>query len=131
MCIRDSSERLAARQLLKQAEGRLSALDNVLRTAELLTPPDDGRIGCGHAVTLRQTRTGAVLTVILVTEAETVSLGNAEENIGLVGTHTRLGQALLGRETGDTVTIQVRGHGDWRVSFQIQQVTVPAAKRTI
>lgn len=103
----------AAEQEREQLEARIQSLDDHLRRAEVMEgDAAPGTVGLGSRVTVRRGPGGPARTYTLV-----LPLGGDPRN-GLLTVDSPLGQALMGRRPGETLTVDgPRGP---------QQVTVDA-----
>jgi transcription elongation factor GreA len=99
-------------------ERRITALEEALASAQVVDePPDDGTIGVGTRVRLRDVETGRAADHELVGSME-VGPGD-----GTVSSESPIGRALLGRRAGDVIDVQVP-RGTRR--FEVQEVIARA-----
>lgn len=91
----------AAKEEQAFIEGRIRALEAILNNAIVIEPQssEDGRVRLGSRVTIAEDG-GSPETYILVGPAE------ADPTRGKISYESPLGQALLGRMPGDTVTVE-------------------------
>lgn len=82
-------------------EGRIQYLENILRSAEIITASGDSNvIQLGSAVTIREDGSGDDETYMIVGAAE------ANPREGKISHESPIGSALLGRKKGDKVKVK-------------------------
>jgi|SRR3989344_297225 len=79
-------------------EGRIIEIEHILKTADVVHKTDSQKIGVGSTVTLLKDRKQFSYEIVGATEADPFN--------GKVSIESPLGQALLDRTVGNTVTIQ-------------------------
>lgn len=84
----------------KKLQRRLRYFHTRQSTAEVQTPPADGRVGIGSRVTYRLNRAEKTITIVGGDEADPAS--------GTVAFSAPLARALMGAETGESVEYQDR-----------------------
>jgi len=84
-----------ARQALGMLDGRVQAIEAMLRDAELIEPPSDGTVQIGSRATVRDEFGDTVYTLV----------GPAEADIGrgMISHESPLGAALAGLRAGERV----------------------------
>jgi transcription elongation factor GreA len=107
--LKENADYTAAREEQGFVEGRVQALEAILRTAVVVDGPGDGmRIGLGSRVTVETG--GDEVTYELVSTAE-VDPAN-----GRISVESPVGKALIGRAAGDEVVIRTpRGDARYRI----------------
>ncbi len=100
---------LEERDLLR---ARVAKLNHEVSLAKVLEPPDmpTEHVGIGHRVRLRSTAGGQefILTIL--------GVGDGDLNRHVYSYQTPVARGILGRKTGDAVTVSVEGvEGDYRV----------------
>jgi transcription elongation factor GreA len=113
----ENAEYHAAKDQQGLQEARIRQLRQMIENAEIIEARDDGIVKPGTIVTIRYQGD---------TESESYFFGLREEKQGgydIVTPASPLGQALLGRSAGDTVTAKVPA-GELEVD--IESVSVPA-----
>ncbi|MBI1999328.1 MAG: transcription elongation factor GreA [Parcubacteria group bacterium] len=93
----ENSEYQEARESQAAIEERISTIETVLKSAEIVADRGGDTIDIGSTVTLRKANSSGTQTYKLV--------GSEEADIadGKISNHSPLGEALLGKKTGDTV----------------------------
>jgi transcription elongation factor GreA len=106
--LKENSDYHAAREEQSFLEGRIQAIDAILRTAVVADAPaggpqaaSSGAAGIGSTVVLE--RDGETLTLMLVGSAE------ADLAAGRVSVASPVGRAALGQRPGDTMTVRTPG----------------------
>lgn len=101
----DNTELEDAKKEQGIVEGRIIELKTILAAAEVLSPDDVPRrtAGIGSLVTLRNKRSKAEFTVLLVSSVE------ADPDNGKISSASPLGGALLGAKKGDVVRVEAPG----------------------
>jgi transcription elongation factor GreA len=98
----DNLELLDALEDQDFLERRITALQEALAWARVVDdPPDDGTIGVGSRVRLRDSETGRTA------EHELVGSIEVEPGQRTVSSESPIGRALLGRRAGDVIDVQV------------------------
>ena len=96
-------------------EGRIAELQSVLAIAQALTDEDipAKSIGIGSIINLSNTKVKEKLKVTLVSSAE------ADPSTDYISDESPLGMALIGRQKGEIVTIQVPAG---KISYEIKKI---------
>lgn len=101
----ENSEYDAARDEQLFIETQIQELEEMIRTAEVIAVnADSSIIGIGNTFTAIESDTGSTVTYHLVG----VTAVNAFE--GRISKESPIGQAVLGRSVGHTVTVNTPGH---------------------
>lgn len=99
-----------------QLERKIATLEAQLAAVEIVEPRNDGRVGVGSQVVIRDLETGEVARYEVVGPLE----GGSGE--GRLSAAAPVGQALLGAAAGETVTVaSPRG----TIRFLVLDVSVP------
>ena len=107
--LKENAEYHAAREEQSFLEGRVQALEARLRTAVIVQAPSGAsRVGLGSRVTVDAD--GEHVTYVIVGAAE------SSPGSGRISSASPVGQALLGRETGDIVAVRTPA-GDREVTI--------------
>lgn len=100
----ENADYIAAKEEQAFLEGRIQQIEAILRNAVLIQPNgNSGAIDLGHRVTLLEEGSDTPEVFQLVGPAE------ADPFQGKISHESPLGQALLGRRPGETVTVQAPG----------------------
>jgi transcription elongation factor GreA len=113
--LRENAEFHAAKERQAFIEGRSRELDSVLAMAEVIDPAklSGQRVVFGATVKLSDTDSGEETTYAIVGDYE------ADIKQGRIAISAPLARALIGRETGDTVTLRT---GKGSREYQITEV---------
>ncbi len=79
----------------QRLEGRIAEIESVLQVAKIMHPSEDGAVGLGSKVTLRDMTWNDEMTLTLVGSFE------ADPTEDMISVTSPLGSALLGKEAGD------------------------------
>ena len=112
--LKENADYTAAREEQSFLEGRIAAIEALLRDASVIEAPGaeaDGRIDLGSRVSIEETDApGDVSTFELVGTAE------ANPAAGRISNASPVGRALIGHRLGDTITVKTpRGDVDYRI----------------
>jgi transcription elongation factor GreA len=100
--ISDNSEYEDLKEEVVMTDARITELEFLLDTAEIVQPPSDGEIGLGSTVTILSDD-GESETWRLVSPEE------ADTRAGAISTDSPVGSALVGRKKGDKTTVETPG----------------------
>jgi len=100
--ISDNSEYEDLKEEVVMTDARITELEFMLDTAEIIEPPSGGIIGLGSTVTI-VSDDGEKETWRLVSPEE------ADTRAGAISTDSPVGSALVGRKKGDTTTVETPG----------------------
>lgn len=93
----ENSEYSAAKDEQSQVENRIAEVENILQNSTLIKAKSTSKVQLGNTVTLKTDGKTVVYTVVGSVEADPLE--------GKISDESPIGQALLGRKVGDTVTI--------------------------
>lgn len=94
----ENAEYQSARADQERNENRISEIENILLNAEVIKKPKgDNKVQLGSCVTLKNGSTKKEFQVVGTVEADPLS--------GKVSDESPIGQALLGKQVGDSVEI--------------------------
>jgi transcription elongation factor GreA len=102
-----------------QLEQRIAQLEEQLAAARVVTPAQDGSVGIGSRVRVRDCDGGEESEYDIVGLPET-DVGNGRVSVG-----APVGRALVGRRAGETVAVETP-----RGTFQLEIVSVRSTSRT-
>jgi transcription elongation factor GreA len=98
----ENAEYTLARQEQERVEGRISEIENILQNASLIEKPgDDHAVQLGSSVKLEDPRGEAKCF-------EVVGTIEADPLQGKISDESPLGQALLGKQVGETIEVTTR-----------------------
>lgn len=100
--ISDNSEYEDLKEEVVMTDARITELEYLLDTAEIIEPSSDGTIGLGSTVTM-VSDDGEKETWRLVSPEE------ADTRAGTISTDSPVGHALVGRKKGDKTTVETPG----------------------
>ena len=100
--ISDNSEYEDLKEEVVLTDARITELEYLLETAEIVEPPSGGTIGLGSKVTI-VSDDGETETWRLVSPEE------ADTRAGTISTDSPVGSALIGRKKGDVTTVETPG----------------------
>lgn len=97
-------------------EGEILELEKIIRSARLIDSCDikSGEVGIGTTVKLKDVEFGDIDVYTIVGSAEAEPVKNRISN------ESPVGRAVLGRKTGETVTVNVP---DGKVKYKIMEIT--------
>ena len=100
----DSSEYEAAKAEQAFVEGRIQELQHILQNAVVVSAPNpDGSVGIGSRVKVRELASGEELEYFIVGSVE------ADPANQRISNQSPVGQALVGKKSGDKVAAQTPG----------------------
>jgi transcription elongation factor GreA len=102
----ENAEYHAAKEQQGFVEGRIAELDMKLATAQIIDPKTvnaDGRVVFGATLKLMEEHTGQEVTYQIVGDHE------ADIAKGMISISSPIARALIGKELGDVVEVQVPG----------------------
>lgn len=110
--LKENSEYDDAKNTQGFIEGRIAELENILRTAEIVTGNSKNDIvDLGDTVVVKQNGTSATFTLVGAAEADPAN--------GMISNESPLGEAVLGKVVGDKVTVETpKG----KLTYQIKQI---------
>lgn len=116
----------AAKQMQRVLMRRKAELEQMLHNARgtSFENPDTSRVSIGTVVTLRNTKTNKEETYVILGAWD----GNPERHI--ISYQTAIGQALLGRETGETVELSTEHGTEQATIVSIQPAPSDASVNT-
>lgn len=95
----ENSEYQSARADQERNEGRISELNNILQSVEIIEKPKNGsKVQLGSKVTLKGAKANKVFQVVGTVEADPLE--------GKISDESPIGKALLGKKVGDNVEIK-------------------------
>jgi transcription elongation factor GreA len=109
----ENGEWLLVREEQEQLDARIADLEERRRLAVIVEPEDDGEVDIGERVLVRDLRSGALR------EFRVVGTGEDDPDAGAISHEAPMGAALLGRRTGEIVTMAAPA-GELR--FQVVRV---------
>lgn len=97
-------------------EGEILELEKIIRSARLIDSCDikNGEVGIGTTVKLKDIEFGDIDVYTIVGSAEAEPVKNRISN------ESPVGRAVLGRKTGETVTVNVP---DGKIKYKIMEIT--------
>lgn len=97
-------------------EGEILELEKIIRSARLIDSCDikNGEVGIGTTVKLKDVEFGDIDVYTIVGSAEAEPIKNRISN------ESPVGRAVLGRKTGETVTVNVP---DGKIKYKIMEIT--------
>lgn len=110
--ISDNSEYEDLKEEVVLTDARITELEYLLETAEIVEPPSGGTIGLGSTVTI-VSDDGESETWRLVSPEE------ADTRAGTISTDSPVGAALVGRKKGDTATVETPGGA---ITYKVKKV---------
>ena len=97
----ENAEYDAALDEQRDLEARIEEIENILKNAEVMEEhPDDGSIGIGSHVTIREVGTKDEMVIDLVGSSEANSLK------GRISNESPVGAAVMHHQAGDIVTVE-------------------------
>lgn len=97
--LRENSEYDAARKKQGLAESRISEIENILQNAVIIGSGDDGKIGLGSSVSLKNIENDKVVKYAIVGAVEANPLE------GKISNESPIGIQLMGKKLGENVEI--------------------------
>lgn len=95
----ENSEYQSARADQERNESRISELNNILQSVEIIEKPKNGsKVQLGSKVTLKGAKSNKEFQVVGTVEADPLE--------GKISDESPIGKALLGKKVGDTVEIK-------------------------
>jgi transcription elongation factor GreA len=110
--ISDNSEYEDLKEEVVMTDARITELEFLLDTAEIVEPPSGGTIGLGSTVTI-VSDDGESETWRLVSQEE------ADTRSGAISTDSPVGSALVGHKKGDKTTVETPGGA---ITYTVQKV---------
>ncbi len=107
----ENAEWDAARDEQAQVETRIAEIEDILLKASLITPKSNTIVEVGNTVVLKDEKKVAEYTIVGSVEADPLE--------GKISDESPIGQALLGKKVGDSVTIKTPGG---EVHYTIQEI---------
>jgi transcription elongation factor GreA len=98
--LRENADYHDAKEQQAFIEGRILYLENILRTAVVVSSDGGDRVGVGSMVTIREEDSGEDETYMIVGAAE------ANPREGKISHESPIGKALLNRKKGDKVQVK-------------------------
>jgi transcription elongation factor GreA len=112
--LKENADYTAAREEQSFLEGRIAAIEALLRDATVIEAPSaeaDGRIGLGSRVSIEEAALPGEVTVY-----ELVGTAEADPAAGRISNASPVGRALIGRRVGETVAVRTpRGEVEYRI----------------
>lgn len=96
--LRENEEYHAAREEQATMERRISEIEDILLNAEMITTKNTSIVEVGNTVELETEGKKVIYTVVGPVEADPLE--------GKISNESPIGQALLGKKVGETVTIE-------------------------
>lgn len=93
----ENAEYDAAKDEQSEMEGRIEEIEWILKNSEIVANADDGKINIGCKVRIRDVELDDTMELLIV--------GSSEATSGAISNESPVGQALMGREAGETVTV--------------------------
>ena len=109
----ENAEYQEARELQATIEERISKLESILKTAEIMTEHHGSFVDVGTTVVLEKEKDGTQYTYKIVGSEESDVSG------GKISNHSPLGSAIVGKKKGDSFTFNTPGG---KVSYKIVTV---------
>lgn len=119
--ITENSEYDDAKNEQAFVEGRIAALERMLRNARVVDESelDEGKVGLGCWVTLRDVETGEQLRYMVVGSAE------ADPSDGKISNESPVGRAIMGQTVGTVVSVNAP---DGVIRYEILEISSHAAE---
>ena len=95
----ENAEYDAAKDEQSEMEGRIEEIETIFKNYKIVEHNDDGKIGVGCRVKIRDIEMDETMELNMVGSSEASLLD------GYISNESPVGQALLGKEAGDTVTV--------------------------
>lgn len=95
----ENAEYDAAKDEQSEMEGRIEEIETIFKNYKIVEHNDDGKIGVGCRVKIRDIEMDETMELNMVGSSEASLLD------GFISNESPVGQALLGKEAGDTVTV--------------------------
>lgn len=95
----ENAEYHNAREEQANLEARISEIEYILRSVEVVAPKDSSKVGLGNTVTLKGLKGDQKYTIVGSVEANPAELKISDES--------PIGQALIGKVVGDEVVIKL------------------------
>lgn len=114
--LKENAEYHAAREQQSFAEGRIMEIEGKLGNAQIIDiskMPKNGKVIFGVTVDIENTDTGETKTYRIVGDDE------ADLKVGKISVNSPIARGLIGKEEGDTVTIQTPAG---QVEYEIVEV---------
>jgi transcription elongation factor GreA len=90
----ENAEYHEARELQASIEDRIGKLEEILKSASILSGHETSLVGVGSTVTIEQGKTNRTFTLV---SSEEIDVKN-----GKISVHSPVGEAVLGKKKGDT-----------------------------
>lgn len=115
--ISENAEYDAAKDAQGMLEAKIAQMQDILASSRIIDESqiDTSKVQMMNKVTIRNTKTNATMTYMLVSETE----ANFKE--GKLSIHTPIAQALVGRKLGDKVAVTVPAG---EMEFEILDITL-------
>ena len=94
----ENAEYSAAQDERSRTERRIHEIENILENHDIIEEIADGKVGLGDSVVLLSDGTEQEFQVVGAVEADPAA--------GKISNHSPLGEQLLGKKVGDTVTVK-------------------------
>jgi transcription elongation factor GreA len=93
----ENSDYINAKQELEMVDNRIEELQAILNQATVIKKPPTDKVALGHAVTVSVAKTTATFNIVSQFEADPTK--------GRISPESPIGQALIGKQKGDTVQV--------------------------
>ncbi len=107
----ENAEYDAAKDEQSEMEGRIEEIEWILKNSEIVENAGDGKINIGCKVRIRDVELDDTMDLLIV--------GSSEATSGAISNESPVGQALMGREAGETVTVD---SPDGTIEYEILSV---------
>ena len=95
----ENAEYDAAKDEQSEMEGRIEEIETIFKNFEVVENEDDGKINIGCRIVVRDVEMDDTMVLNMVGSSEANPLD------GFISNESPVGQALMGKETGDKVTV--------------------------
>lgn len=95
----ENAEYDAAKDEQSEMEGRIEEIETIFKNFEVVENEDDGKINIGCRIVVRDVEMDDTMELNMVGSSEANPLD------GFISNESPVGQALMGKETGDKVTV--------------------------
>ena len=95
----ENAEYDAAKDEQSEMEGRIEEIETIFKNFEVVENEDDGKINIGCRIVVRDVEIDDTMELNMVGSSEANPLD------GFISNESPVGQALMGKETGDKVTV--------------------------
>ncbi len=110
----ENAEYDAALDEQRDIEARIEEIENILKNAEVMdTHPDDGTVGIGSRVKIKEVGTDDVMEFSIVGSSE------ANSRKGKISNESPVGEAIMHHHAGDVVTVESL---DGSIEYEIIEV---------